>query len=110
MIANEHIRRIEEHYPSVKVNQYVIMPNHVHMIIEMEDHANNPNVSMLVGLYKTGVTKQIRQECPNIQVWQRSFHDHIIRNQHGYEKIWTYIRDNPKKWEMDCFYICEDRN
>ena len=105
MIANEHIRRIEEHYPSVKVNQYVIMPNHVHMIIEMEDHANNPNVSMLVGLYKTGVTKQIRQECPNIQVWQRSFHDHIIRNQHGYEKIWTYIRDNPKKWEMDCFYI-----
>ena len=41
---------------------------------------------------------------PNVQVWQRSFYDHIIRSYNGYLKIWQYIEDNPAKWELDCFY------
>ena len=105
IIASNHIKRIEENYPSVKVDKFVVMPNHVHMIIATEENKNNPNISLLVALYKTGVTKQIHQEKPNIQIWQRSFHDHIIRNRQGYEKIWTYIDNNPLKWEMDCFYV-----
>ena len=38
------------------------------------------------------------------QIWQRSFHDHIIRDEKDYLKIWQYIDENPKKWEQDCFY------
>ena len=41
---------------------------------------------------------------PDIKIWQRSFHDHIIRNQLEYEKIWQYIQFNWQKWEQDCFY------
>lgn len=107
--AREHLARIEENYPGAKVIKYVVMPNHVHMIIEMEDRQDNPNVCMLVGLYKTGVTKQIRMWEPGAEIWQRSFHDHIIRKQSTFEKIWNYIENNPAKWNEDCFYVRQDK-
>ena len=103
-IAFDNVARIEENYPSVKVDKFVIMPNHVHMILALEEESNNPDVRLLVALYKTGVTKQIRKIHPGMRIWQRSFHDHIIRNQAGYEKIWSYIEYNPQKWEEDCFW------
>ena len=107
-IARDHIRRIEENYPSVRVNPFIVMPNHVHMILEMDDSENNPDITMLIGLYKTGVTKEIRRTNPDVQVWQRSFHDHIIRNQRSYERIWNYVVHNYEKWEQDCFYMATE--
>ena len=103
-IAFDNIARIEENYSSVRVDKFVIMPNHVHMILALEEESGNPDVCLLVALYKTGVTKQIRKIHPGMRIWQRSFHDHIIRNQVGYEKIWSYIEYNPIKWEEDCFW------
>ena len=41
------------------------------------------------------------------KVWQRSFHDHVIRGEQDYLKIWEYIENNPKQWELDCFYVKE---
>jgi hypothetical protein len=41
-------------------------------------------------------------------IFQRSYHDHVIRNEQGYLKIWEYIENNPKKWELDCFYVKEE--
>ncbi len=86
---------------------YVIMPNHIHMIIEIHREngsmwASTPtqSVSQLIKSFKILVTKQI-----GFSLWQRSFHDHIIRNEQEYEKIWEYIATNPLKWEEDCFYI-----
>ena len=84
------------------------MPNHVHAIIVLENGFINPSISKIVGLYKTGVTKQLRKMRPDILVWQRSFYDHIIRNQKSYEEIWTYIDNNPLKWEMDKLYKNDD--
>ena len=48
--------------------------------------------------------KEIRVIDPEVTIWQRSFHDHVIRNQAGYDKIWLYIENNPVKWVEDCFY------
>ena len=53
------------------------------------------------------VTRQIHEINPGMDVWQRSFHDHVIRNQKQYEKIWEYIENNPLKWDEDCFYIAD---
>ena len=80
------------------------MPNHVHAIVAIEGENQRHRLDTIIGLYKSGVTREIRKEIPNIQIWQRSFHDHVIRNQQQYEKIWTYIDNNPLKWELDCFY------
>ena len=88
-IAEHGILQIEKHFPNVRVDHYVVMPNHVHAIIILQD--DQANLTTVVGQYKSYVTRQIHKMEPDIQVWQTSFHDHGIRTQAGYEKIWNYI-------------------
>ena len=105
--AKEYLEKIPVLYSSVKLDKYVVMPNHIHGIFVLESEKqedSSTNICTIVGQYKMSVTKKIRMREPKKQVWQRSFHDHIIRNQESYEKIWNYIEDNPRKWEEDCFY------
>ena len=103
-IAEECILRISDFYPDIIIDHYVIMPNHVHAIIYFKKEMASTTLSHVIGQYKMAVTKKIHGINSEIIVWQRSFHDHIIRNQRSYEKIWKYIEDNPRKWEEDCFY------
>ena len=104
MIVREHIERLSGYYHGVRIDKFVVMPNHIHLIIVLDGNKSDPSISSIVALFKTGVTKQVREKEPGIKIWQRSFHDHIIRNQKSYERIWLYIEDNPRKWEEDCFY------
>ena len=90
--------------PDIRIDKYVIMPNHVHVIMAMERNSLQKSIPRIIGQYKMAVTKIIRSMEPEKEVWQRSFHDHIIRNQERYELIWMYIENNPIKWEDDCFY------
>ena len=102
--AEKQIRQIPAHYQNVLVDKYVVMPNHIHMILVIQDGEKKENLSQIIGQYKSGVTRIIRGWSPELCVWQRSFHDHIIRNQTSYEKIWEYIEQNPMNWPKDCFY------
>ena len=108
-IVENHILNLPGYYENVLVDKYVVMPNHVHMILVMNGQ-NNPNASLVIGQWKRGITKEIRQQYPQYVVWQRSFHDHVIRNQAGYEKIWMYIDSNPVNWKKDCFYLESSEN
>ena len=101
-IAEKGLLQINQHFSSVLVDKYVVMPNHVHAIIILQD--DQANLTTVVGQYKSYVTRQIHKMEPDIQVWQTSFHDHGIRTQAGYEKIWNYIEGNPAKWCEDCFF------
>ena len=89
------------------IDKYVVMPNHIHGIFIVTDSEESrlKDLSVIIGQYKMSVTKIIRNIEPGRIVWQRSFHDHVIRNQKSYEKIWTYIENNPQKWEEDCFFV-----
>ena len=102
-IAEEGLMQIPKHFPSVFVDKFVVMPNHVHGIIVLQD--SGADVPTVVGQYKAFVTKQIRKREPDVQIWQTSFHDHVIRSQEKYEKIWNYIEGNPAKWCEDCFFV-----
>ena len=97
-VVKEHIQRIPMHHNGVYLNHYVIMPNHIHMIIEL-DNGTTISLSTIVGLLKSGISREI-----GFSVWQRSFHDHIIRNETDYKNIWNYIENNPAKWAMDKYY------
>jgi Transposase and inactivated derivatives len=83
-IARDELLKIPSHYDAVKIDRHVIMPNHIHCIVVIEYDAEEersrpfPTLSTIIGLYKAGVTKSIHSYSPDIQVWQRSFHDHII--------------------------------
>ena len=101
-VAKAGIGELEAHFPNAKVDKYVIMPNHVHMILILKD--NTIPLPAIIGQYKSFVTRTIRKNEPDYTVWQASFHDHIIRNQQAYEKIWLYIESNPQNWSADCFY------
>ena len=104
LFVQQHIQRIQTHYSSAYVDKYVVMPNHVHMILVIKN-SGEVDLAQIIGQFKSGVTREVRKAQPNIRLWQRSFHDHVIRNQKQYEKIWSYIENNPLKWQEDCFYM-----
>lgn len=105
MIVDRAIRDISVHYPAITVDHYVVMPNHVHLLLQITTASDAqqlavPKISTVIQQLKGVVTKQIG--CP---IWQKLFHDHIIRGEKDYSKIWEYIDTNPARWNEDCFYM-----
>ena len=107
IIAEGLIHRINEIYPQVSGDKYVIMPNHIHMIIVLSSVGNGgrpvdaPTISHVIQQYKGAVTKEARKP-----VWQKFFYDHIIRSEREYNEVWRYIDGPPLKWQEDRYYVC----
>ena len=109
------INNISKMYSDTFVDIYVIMPNHIHMVLIIgngdgigdDDGIGNdngrqvaaPTVSTIIGNMKRVVSIQ----C-GFSPWQKSFHDRIIRDEEEYYRIAEYIEDNPEKWIDDCYY------
>ena len=99
---------------NVEINQYVIMPNHVHLIIEIIPNdmrairesplQSRSVISQIVGFIKANSSKEIHKNNPDLDVWQRGFYDHIIRDKRDFEEISKYIYENPLKWQFDELY------
>ncbi len=101
------IESINTHYPYVCVDKYVIMPNHIHLLIVIHDTNHNHNdgriisaptdskkcLEIIIGQMKRWVSKQA-----GFSVWQKSYYDHIVRNQEDYFEAWSYIDSNPRLW------------
>ena len=114
VIVDAVIQSIPEHL-HVTIDRYVIMPNHVHLIVVIAESdvlrairesplQGRSIVSKAVGYIKMNASKAIRQQYGDVTVWQRGYHDHVIRNQDDYEMIAKYIHENPLRWELDKFY------
>ncbi len=103
LVCDKYINNINLKYENVTLDKYVIMPNHIHLLISLHGtmKASSPtkNIETIIRSFKTMVTKEIRHS-----IWQRSYHDHIIRDERDYDKIWNYIDTNVARWENDCFY------
>ena len=109
------IQGIEEHYTGVKVDHFVIMPNHIHLLLRLEAPGRtlcaptdaqqegqggaSPNIPRIVKQMKETVTKRLGRS-----IFQKSYHDHIIRNQEDYLIRWNYIDTNPARWAEDEYY------
>ena len=133
-IVDIELQKVSEHFPNVKIDKYVVMPNHIHAIIVIgceertvgnglghsktkgsEEHQTvgngldrsekTPTLSQIIGLYKSGVSRQVHNIYPDLMVWQKSFYDHIIRNEKEYQEIWKYIDENPLQWVNDEYYV-----
>lgn len=103
-IVDKAIQNIEQCYVGITVEKYVVMPNHVHMLLffqqsQSEHKTESKTLQNVVKQMKSYVTKQSKQT-----VWQKSFYDHVIRNEEEFQRVWRYIDENPLKWEMDCYY------
>lgn len=96
--VQETLQAISEHYPYASLDYYVIMPDHVHLLLrylppDEKDMAPRKDIMVLVSQIKGIVTKKIGKS-----VWQKSFFDHVIRNDDDYLESARYIQNNPIKW------------
>ena len=103
-IVEAIILEIPNRYPTVSLHRYTIMPNHVHLLLQIEADERGkalpgPSISQVIGQMKGAATKMV-----GFSLWQYLFHDRVVRNQQEYDKIWKYIEENPWKWQEDCFY------
>jgi len=107
-IANKEIHNLKNRYENICIDKCVIMPNHIHAIIVIQNKTAGaspcPTLSDIVCTFKSMTTRNCHLINSKIKIWQTSFHDHIIRNEVDYMKIWEYIDTNPLKWKEDCFY------
>ena len=118
-IADECWMDIPKHFPNSVLHQHIVMPNHIHGIIELSDivpvgaknfsprlqipepssqpfSSPSKTIGSIVRGYKIGVTKWMRQNTDLFYVWQRNYYEHIIRNKQSYQRISEYIMNNPE--------------
>lgn len=120
----EHqLHELERYYSWMHLVHYAIMPNHVHLLVLIEDagagaSGTPPPTQKLVGAGLPDRPNRANQKIPAListlkrltnracgrQLWQRSYYDHIIRDENDFSRIWTYIDNNPKQWELDRYY------
>lgn len=106
-IVDKAINNIPDIYPCVIVDYYVVMPDHVHLLLFIVNEKNGrpmaaPTISRVVNQFKGYATKMM-----GTSVWQKLYYDHIIRNSKDYEEHIKYICENPIRWNTDELYVDE---
>jgi REP element-mobilizing transposase RayT len=100
-IISEEIAETPSHYENITVPKYVVMPNHVHMIIEIANSAGTPRASCPTVPNIIAVLKRKTNKLYGFKMWQDRYHDHVIRSENEYSHIWKYIDENSLNWETD---------
>lgn len=111
IVAEKYIAFMNGKYDNVFVDKYVVMPNHIHLIVVVQNsensngalqapHPTNTVIPKFISLYKRYCNQEYTEN-----IWQTSYHDHIIRGDKDYKEIWEYIENNSLKWQEDEFYI-----
>lgn len=101
-------QRIPTHHRHVTADIFVVMPNHVHGILWLEESLteNTCSLGVVVATYKAAVTRTLRKSgvIDDGQIWQSRYHDHIIRTEESLNRIRAYIAENAARWPEDRFY------
>ena len=101
------INYINDNYKQVKIEKHVIMPDHIHLLINLEnkgefdtDRQGCLSLRDVVKYLKSYTTREYRKITGNKEavLWQQRYYDHIIRNQEDYNEKWQYIDNNPLKY------------
>lgn len=106
-IVDKHIKKMDGNYKGINVYSYVIMPNHVHLILQILPECGTSQASSPTKALIPMFVSQLKRRCNREygeNIWQRSYHDRIIRDGDEFEKKDNYIRENPSLWKKDCFY------
>ena len=110
-IAKQQLFALEERYPSLTIAHYVIMPNHIHVILVLNEPVGAipcPTIMDIVCTYKSLTTRECKKAKPIDKLFQTSFYEHVIRGQEDYDEIAEYITNNPKQWELDKLYAATE--
>lgn len=95
-VARDCLLAIPRHHGAATVDSWVVMPNHVHALIGLDDR-NEVELGDVVGTFKVAVSRRARRRG----VWQRGYYDHIVRDDRDLQRIREYIATNPLRWDLD---------
>lgn len=103
-IVQEYVQAISVRFSVVRVDRYILMPDHIHLLVSIEHGTGDPSPTLgeVVGWLKYQITKAInlQRATPGGRVFQRSYYDHVIRNKEDYDATWEYIENNPTAWKQ----------
>ena len=95
---------ISSHYPTVQVEQFVIMPNHIHLLLRLEKPESRamhgPTVAVVIQQMKGYASKLAGRS-----LWQLRYYDHVVRDGQDYDRIVEYVQNNPAKWTEDPYFM-----
>ena len=104
-IVEHAICNIPVVYPGLSIDRYVIMPNHIHLLMQIHSDDDGrilsaPTVGMVIGQMKRWASKKAGQA-----LWQKGYYEHVIRNETDYRQVWEYIENNAAKWAEDRYCV-----
>ena len=105
IIADKYINQLNDFYDNVTVDKYVIMPDHIHLLLSVLNGQSgtpvptNNNCNIVVSNFVSTFKRYCNKDY-GANIWQRSFYDHIIRNQNDYNEVWQYIDNNQTNWVL----------
>lgn len=106
-LAWKHLRALEDRFCHVRIDKYVIMPTHIHAIVELTkdspEDGSRPSLMDVCGAYKSLVTRDYNaaMNTPGKRIFQSSFYETVLRNDAAYRECWRYIDENPLKWMLE---------
>ena len=113
-IADKYIRQLNNFYDNISVDNYVIMPDHIHLLLMIQNGQSGTPVPTDVNLKIDNANSQVAKFISTFKrfcnkeyggnIWQARYYDHVIRNKNDYNEIWEYIENNPAKWIKEKFY------
>ena len=114
-IAKKYWSDIPEHFHRIEMDEFIIMPNHIHGIINIIDDVGSRHseldfnkyqkiisgsIGSIIRSYKSAVTKWVHQNTSTQNVWLRNYYEHIIQNDKELDQIREYIKFNPLNWQI----------
>ena len=109
--AAEQLLLLENRYPYLTVDKYVIMPNHIHVIFVLGRNtagaSPRPTLMDIVCTYKSLTTRECKKLGFDGRLFQASFYEHIIRGNKDYDAVMKYVYENPVRWYYDELYSTE---
>ena len=118
-IVAENWTEIRYHFDHIELDKYIIMPNHMHSVIIINDEnrkgeitsplqeiKNYPTLGQIIAYFKYQSSKHINQlrNSPGSKLWQRNYYEHVIRDDKDLYRIRQYIINNPLSWAGDTYY------
>jgi putative transposase len=119
MIATNCWNALPKHFPHIRLDASIVMPNHFHGILWINQYPEGHHktdrkfgdgiagsISTIIGSFKSATTRNINklQKNSGAQVWERNYYEHVIRDHEAQMNIQKYILNNPRNWESDRFH------
>lgn len=106
-IVHKWVVETQKKFENIKIDKYVIMPDHLHLIVTIRERHAGCSLPDAMRFLKTMTTNEYIRDVKqgllpsfDSKLWQKSYYDHVIRNQQDYNEVWEYIENNPTKWML----------